>query len=100
MTQESIRRIREAQLPVRRKYTKRQVEPFSQTNILSTRDANRSITVRKAEEKAKQGRKLAKQFEKVDGYAPPQRSEGSFQRAMQAEREGREAGDNFLLINS
>lgn len=83
MTQESIRRIREAQLPVRRKYTKRQVETFSQTGILSTRDE-------KAEEKAKQGRKLAKQFEKVYGYAPPQRSEGSFQRAMQAEREGRE----------
>ncbi|KAJ5102872.1 transcriptional regulator family: Centromere protein B DNA-binding region [Penicillium argentinense] len=96
MTQESIRRIREAQMPVRRKYTKRQIKPLSQTGILSTRDANRSIAVRKAEDKAEE-RKLVRQFKKVYGYAPAQRSEESIQRSMQAEREGREAGEVFFI---
>jgi hypothetical protein len=39
MTQEAIRRIRTAQEPQRRNYTKRQVKPLSSNGILKTRDA-------------------------------------------------------------
>jgi hypothetical protein len=99
MTRDTIRRIRAAQTPVRRTYTKRQVKPLSQTGRLRTRDANRSIVTRKEEEKAKEERKLAKQFKKLYGYAPTQRSEESIQRAIQAEREGREAGELFFIDN-
>jgi hypothetical protein len=99
MTRDSIRRIQEAQQPTRRKQTKRQVKLLSQTGILTTRDANRSIVVRKEAELAKEERKLARQFKKVYGYAPTQRSEESIQRAIANEIAGREAGDLFFIDN-
>jgi hypothetical protein len=99
MTQDTIRRIRSAQEPQRRQYTKRQVKPLSQDGILKTRDANRSIRVRKEKEMATKERKLAKQFEKVYGYAPTQRSEDSIQRAIANERESREQGELFFIDN-
>ena len=99
MTQDTIRRMRAAQAPVRRKYTKRQLKPLSQTGILTTRDANRSIVARKEEEMAKEERKLARQFKKVRGYEPAQRSEDSIQRAIVREREARETGELFFIDN-
>jgi hypothetical protein len=99
MTQDTIRRIRAAQVPVKRKYTKRQVKLLSATGILTTRDANRSIVARKEEEMAKEERKLAKQFKKMYGYEPTQRSEDSIQRAIIREREAREAGELFFIDN-
>ncbi|KAJ6110213.1 transposase [Penicillium sp. IBT 16267x] len=99
MTRDTIQRIKAAQVPVRRKYTKRQIKPLSQTGVLSTRDANRSIKVRKEEEAAKQERKLARQFKKVYGYEPTQRSEESIQRAIANEEAARLAGDPFFIDN-
>ena len=99
MTRDTIQRIRVAQAPVRRKYTKRQVKPLSQTGILTTRDANRSIKTRKEEELAKEERKLAKQFKKIYGYEPTQRSEESIQRAIANEEAGRQAGELFFVDN-
>jgi hypothetical protein len=99
MTQDTIQRIRAAQVPVKRKYTKRQVKLLSATSILTTRDANRSIVARKEEEMAKEERKLAKQFKKLYGYEPTQRSEDSIQRAIIREREAREAGELFFIDN-
>jgi hypothetical protein len=99
MTRDTIQRIRVAQAPVRRKYTKRQVKPLGQTGILTTRDANRSIKTRKEEELAKEERKLAKQFKKIYGYEPTQRSEESIQRAIANEEAGRQAGELFFVDN-
>jgi hypothetical protein len=65
---------------------------------LTTRDTNRSIVARKEEEMAEE-RKLAKQFKKVYGYEPTQRSEDSIQRAIVREREAREAGELFFIDN-
>jgi hypothetical protein len=65
MTRDIIQRMRAS---VRRKYTKRQVKPLSQTGILTTRDANRSIKTRKEENLAKEERKQARRFKKVYGY--------------------------------
>jgi hypothetical protein len=99
MTQDTIRRIRAAQAPVSRKYTKRQVKLLSQTGILTTRDANRSIVAREKEEMAKEERKLAKQFKKVYGYEPTERSEESIQQAIANERAARLAGEPFWVDN-
>ena len=99
MTRDTIQRIRAAQQPVRRKYTKRQVKPLSQTGILKTRDANRSIVARREEEIAKEERKLAKQFKKIYGYEPTQRSEESIQRAIANEEAARQAGELFFIDN-
>jgi hypothetical protein len=70
MTQDSIRRIRAAQGPQRRLYTKRQVKPLSQDGILKPRDANRSIKQRKEKEKVADEKKLDKKIERVYGIKP------------------------------
>jgi hypothetical protein len=99
MTQDTIQRIRAAQEPQRRQYTKRQIKPLSQTGILKPRDANRSIRIRKEKDTAAAERKLAKQFEKLYGYKPTQRSEESIQQAMANEIAGRERGEPFFVDN-
>jgi hypothetical protein len=96
MTRDTIQRMSAAQTPVRGKYTKRQVKPLSQTGILTTRDANRSIKVRKQEDLAKEERKLARQFKKLYGYEPTKRSEESIQRANANEEAARQAGEPFF----
>ena len=98
MTQK-IQRIRAAQVPIHCKYTNRQVKLLRQTGILATRDANRSIAARKEEDTAKEKRKLARQFKKVYGYEPTQRSEDSIQRAIVREREAGEARELFFIDN-
>jgi hypothetical protein len=67
MANETISRIRAAQAPLRRQYTKRQVKPLSETGILKLQDANRSIASRKVKDAAAQERRLQKQWEKVHG---------------------------------
>jgi hypothetical protein len=99
MTRDTIRRIRAAQQPIQRRKPKRQVKLLSQTCILTTRDANRSIVVRKDEELAKEERKLARQFKKVYGYEPTQRSEESIQRAIANEEAARQAGQLYFVDN-
>lgn len=99
MTQEAICRIRTAQEPQRQNYTKRQVKPLSSNGTLKTRDAIRSIKARKVKDIAKEEKKLAKQFEKVYGYLPTQRSEERIQRAIENERLARESGEDFFIDN-
>ena len=48
---------------------------------------------------AKEERKLAKQFKKVYGYEPTQRSEESIQRAIANEEAARQAGELFFIDN-
>jgi DDE superfamily endonuclease/Tc5 transposase DNA-binding domain len=97
MTQDSLRRVRAAQEPQRRKYTKRQVKPLSQDGILRVRDANRSIQQRKEKENAAEKKKLDKQVEKALGFKPSQRTQESIQRAIDNEKEAREKGELFFL---
>ena len=99
ITQEAIHKIRSAQEPQRQNYTKRQVKPLSRNGILKTRDAIQSIKARKEKDIAKEEKKLAKQFEKVYGYLPTQRSEDQIQRAIENERLAREAGEDFFIDN-
>jgi hypothetical protein len=99
MTQEAICRIRTAQAPQHRNYTKRQVKPLGSNGILKTRDAIRSIKVRKEKDNQREQKKLAKQFEKVYGFAPTQRSEERIQQAAENERLSREAGEDFFIDN-
>jgi hypothetical protein len=99
MTQEAICRIRATQEPQRRIPTKRQVKPLSSNGIIKTRDAIRSIEARKQKDIAKEKKKLAKQFEKVYGYQPTQRSEGRIQQAIENEQRSREAGEDFFIDN-
>jgi hypothetical protein len=97
MTQDSIRRIRAAQGPQRRVYTKRQVKPLSQDGILRARDANRSIKKRKEKENATEKKKLDQQVERALGFKPSQRTQESIQRAIDNEREAREKGELFYI---
>jgi hypothetical protein len=70
MFKETINRIRAAQAPLRRQYTKRHVKPLSQDGILRAQDANRSIASRKAKDATAQERRLQRQWEKVHGKPP------------------------------
>jgi hypothetical protein len=99
MTQEAIYRIRAAQEPQRRNYTKRQVKPLSSNGFLKTRDAIRSINDRKRKDMLKQKNKLAKQFEKVYGFQPTPRSEDRIRQANENEIRSREAGEDFFIDN-
>jgi hypothetical protein len=56
MANDTITRFRTAQAPLQQPKNKRQVKPLSQTGLLSTRDANRSIKARKAKETAAKSR--------------------------------------------
>ena len=100
MTQDTIRRIRSVQEPVRRQYTKRQVKPLSQDGILKPRDANRSIRARKEKEMAAEERKLAKQFEKTYGLKPTQRPAEDIQRAIENEMQAKQQREPFFIITS
>jgi hypothetical protein len=97
MTQDSLRRVRAAQDPQRRVYTKRQVKPLSQDGILRARDANRSIKKRKEKENAAEKKKLDQQVERALGFKPSQRTQESIQRAIDNEREAREKGELFYI---
>jgi hypothetical protein len=92
MTQDTIARIRATQEPLQRRYTKRQVKPLSQTGVLSPRDANRSIAVRKAKEAAAQEKRLRKQWKEVYGEElqpmPTKESDASIEAARVAQENG------------
>jgi hypothetical protein len=77
MTLDPLWRVRAAQDPQHRVYTKRQVKSLSQDGILKPRDANRSIQQRKAKENAAHERKLDKQFEIVHSFKPSMRTKQS-----------------------
>lgn len=97
MTQDSLRRVRAAQDPQRRVYTKRQVKPLSQDGILKPRDANRSIKERKEKENAIEKRRIDKAAEKAYGFKPSQLSDVAIQKAIDNEKEAREKGELFFI---
>jgi hypothetical protein len=92
MTQDTIAQIRAKQKPLRRQYTKRQVKPLSQNGVLSPRDANRSIAVRKAKEATAQEKRLRKQWKEVYGEElqpmPTKESDASIEAARVAQENG------------
>ncbi|KAI3092914.1 hypothetical protein CBS147333_10169 [Penicillium roqueforti] len=96
MTQDSLRRVRAAQDPQRRVYTKRQVKPLSQDGILKPRDANRSIQQRKEKELAANKRRVDKEIAKAYGFKPSQRSIESVQRGIDNRNEALERGELFF----
>jgi hypothetical protein len=96
MANDTIRRIRTAQAPLQRPRSKRQVKPLSQTGILSTRDANRSIKARKAKEAAADQRRLQKQYKKVHGVDLPQPHTQDSEVSIEAARVAQERGDFFF----
>ncbi|KAJ5378278.1 transcriptional regulator family: Centromere protein B DNA-binding region [Penicillium cataractarum] len=96
MTQDSIRRIRAAQAPQRRVYTKRQVKTLSQDGILRPRDANRSIKERKEKENAAEKRRIDKAAEKAYGFKPSQLSDETIQRAKDSAKEAKDNGELFF----
>lgn len=97
MTQESIRKIRAAQQPQRRNYTKHQVKPLSQNGIIKVHDAIRSISDRKAKDRVVEEKKLAKQYKKVYGVEPQQRSQKRINQGKENERHAIEAGEAFWI---
>jgi hypothetical protein len=72
VTQDSIRRIRAAQDPQLRVYTKRQIKPLSKDGILRPRDANGSIKQRKEKEKAANKRMIDREVERAYGIPASQ----------------------------
>jgi hypothetical protein len=97
MTQEAIQRIRAAQEPQRRVYTKRQIKGLSSDGVLRVRDAIRSIEGRKAKDAERERKRLAKQMKKVYGSPPPPRSQESIQRGIDNARHAEEAGEFFYF---
>jgi hypothetical protein len=97
MTQDSIRRIRAAQAPQRRVYTKRQVKPLSQDGILRPRDANRSIKERKEKEIAIEKKRVDKESERIYGFKPSQLSKETIARAAANAKEAKEKGELFFM---
>jgi hypothetical protein len=97
MTQDSVRRIRAAQDPQHRVYTRRQVKPLSQDGILRPRDANRSIQQRKEKENATDKRRIDREAERMYGFKPSQRSNESIQRGIANRNEALERGELFWV---
>lgn len=97
LSNEIISRMTAARAPLRRNYTRRHVKPLRHTGILSVRDANRSIAKRKADDAARDTKRLAKLHEKVYGKPAPTRPMQESMASMEAARAGEEAGDLFYL---
>jgi hypothetical protein len=97
MANDTIARIRAAQEPIQRSKTKRQIKGLSHTGILTTRDANRSITTRKAKEDTAEERRFAKDYEKRYGRKPHPFNSGASEAAIEAARVAQEDGDPFYL---
>ncbi|OKO95191.1 hypothetical protein PENSUB_11270 [Penicillium subrubescens] len=97
MTQDSLWRVRAAQDPQRRVYTKRQVKPLSQDGILRARDANRSIKKRKEKENAAEKRRIDKAAEKAYGFKPSQLSDETIQSAKDSAKEAKDNGELFYM---
>ena len=97
MAYDTIARIRVAQEPLRRRYTKRQVKPLSQTGVLSPHDANRSIAARKTKEAAAEERRLTRQWKKVHGRKPLPRDLQPSDTSVEAARAAQEYGDIFFF---
>jgi hypothetical protein len=95
LSSEIIRRMTAARAPLRRNYTKRHVKPLSRTGILSVRDANRSIAKRKADDAARDTKRLAKMHEKVYGKPTPTRPTQESVASIEAARAGEQAGELF-----
>ena len=70
MLGDSIAQIRHAQRPQQRKITRRQIPRLGDSDILSIRDANRSIVDRAAREARQEDKRLAKGWKKRHGYSP------------------------------
>jgi hypothetical protein len=83
--------------PLRRNYTKRHVKPLSYTGVLSVRDTNRSIAKRKADDAARDTKRLAKIHEKMHGKPPPARPTQESVASMEAARASEQAGELFYL---
>lgn len=86
-----------ARAPLRRKYTMRHIKPLGHTGVLSVRDANRSITKRKADEVTRDTKRLAKLHTKVYGKPPPKEPTRESKASIDAARVGEEAGDLFYM---
>jgi hypothetical protein len=97
MANDTIARIRAAQQPIQRSKTKRQIKGLSHTGILTTRDANRSISTRKAKEDAAEEKRFAKQYEKKYGCKPPQLDVQESEASIEAARVAQENGEVFYL---
>ena len=94
---DTITRIRAAQGPIQRSKTKRQIKGISHTGILTTRDANRSITTRKAKEDAAEERRFARDYEKRYGRKPPHLVIQESKASIEAARAAQENGEAFFL---
>lgn len=71
MASDTIDRIKDIQAPRIRKSTKRQVPNLSDTGILTTRDANRSIEDTRKKKAIQEEKRLKKQWEKIYGKTTP-----------------------------
>lgn len=93
ISQSIISNIRTAQTPLKRPRTRRHIKPLSDTGILTIRDANRSIEVKKAKETEKEKRRIEKQIMKECIRSHREPSDDS----VLAELEGRAPNNTFIL---
>lgn len=97
MANDIIKRIRATQEPIRRPKTKRQIKRLSHTGILTVRDANRSIAVRRDQEAAAEHRRFVKDYKKRYGHEPPQLPMEESEASLEAARIAQENGELFYL---
>jgi hypothetical protein len=97
LSNEIISRITAARAPLHRNYTKRHVKPLSYTSILSVRDANQLIAKRKADNAARDTKRLAKLHKKVYGKPPPREPTQESVASIEARMAEQEAGELFYL---
>ena len=76
MMSDTVGRIKEVQAPRRRRITKREILRIGDSGILSTKDANRSMKVRREKEAIQEKKKLDKQWTKLYGKPPPSEPTG------------------------
>lgn len=73
---DTVSRMRQMQAPRRRQITKREIPKIGDSGILSTKDANRSMKVRREKEAIQEKKRLDKQWTKLYGQPPPKAPTG------------------------
>jgi hypothetical protein len=76
MMSDTISRMREIQAPRKRQITKREIPKIGDSGILSTKDANRSMKIRREKEAIQEKKRLDKQWTKLYGRPPPKSPTG------------------------
>jgi hypothetical protein len=97
MMSDTISRMREIQAPRKRQITKREIPKIGDSGILSTKDANRSMKIRREKEAIQEKKRLEKQWTKLYGRPPPKSPTGESSMFSDSVVAAQQGGESFWI---